>query len=118
MTHSAMLDEKSMVGQKILTMVGKRIQEGRPHYKDKPFGNLSVVLLGDFKHLPPVCDSRLVKASGVNPSGYNLYKLFDTEHIRQQEADQTDFRAQLTRLGEGCCCTLAFTISCFVSVAS
>ena len=65
-----------------------------------------MVLLGDFKQLPPVCDSPLFKANAVNPSGYNLYHLFDkaitfTELVRQQGADQADFRAQLTRLGEG-----------------
>ena len=95
-----------MVGQKIFTMISKSLQEARPHYKDKRFGNLSVVLLGDFKQLSPVCDSPLFKANAVNPSGYNLYQLFDkaitfTELVRQQGADQADFRAQLTRLGEG-----------------
>ena len=47
------IDEKSTVGEKIFTMVSKRLQETRPHYKDKSFGNLSVVLLGDFNQLPP-----------------------------------------------------------------
>ena len=40
------IDEKSMVGQETFTMVRKRLQEARPHYKDKPFGNRSVVILG------------------------------------------------------------------------
>ena len=76
------IEEKRMVGQKIFTMVSKRVQEARPHYNDKPFGNISVVLLGDFNQLPPVCDSQLLyflvlywlfTANAVNPSGYNLY---------------------------------------------
>ena len=29
------IDKNSMVGQKIFTMVSKRLQEARPHYKDK-----------------------------------------------------------------------------------
>ena len=100
------IDEKSMVGQKIFTMVSKHLQEARPRYKDKSFGNLSVVLLGDFKQLSPVCDSPLFKANAVNPSGYNLYQLFDkaftfTELVRQQVAYQTDFSVQLTSLVEG-----------------
>ena len=100
------IDEKSMVGLKTFTMVSKRLQEARPHYKDKPFGNRSVVLLGDFQPLSPVCDSPLFIAIAVNPSGYNIYPLFDkaitfTDLVRQRGADQTDFRSQLTSLGEG-----------------
>ena len=63
-----------MAGQKIFTMVSKRLQETRPHYKDKSFGNLSVVLLVDFKQLPKVCDYLIFKAY---PSEYNLYQVFD-----------------------------------------
>ena len=87
-------------------MFSKHLQEASPHYKDKPFGNLSLVFLGDFKQLPPACYSPLFKANAVNPSGYNLYQLFDkattfTELVRQQGADQAECRAQLTSLGEG-----------------
>ena len=100
------IDEKSMVGQKTFTMVSKRLQEARSHYKDKPFGNSSVVLLGDFQQLSPVCDAPLFMANAVNPSGYDIYPLFDkaitfTELVRQGGADQTDIRVQLTSLGEG-----------------
>ena len=68
------IDEKNMVGQKTFTMVTKRLREARPHYKDKSFGNLSVVLLGggDFKQLSPICDSPLFKTNAVHPSGYNI----------------------------------------------
>ena len=98
------VDWKSMVGEKLFTMVGKRLQEAHPHYTDKPFGNISVVTYWDFNQL--VCDSPLFKANAVIPSGYNLYQLFDktitfTELVRQQGADHSDCRAQLTRLGEG-----------------
>ena len=65
-----------------------------------------MVLLGDFKQLPPAYDSPLFKANAANPSGCNLYQLFDnaitfTELVRQQGAYQVEFMAQLTRLGEG-----------------
>ena len=83
------IDEKSMAGQKTFTMVSKRFQKARPHYKDKPFGNRSVVLLGDFQQLSPVCDSPLFNANVVNPSGYNINPLFDkaitfTELVQQR----------------------------------
>ena len=95
-----------MVGQKKFAIFNKRLQEARSHYKDKPFGTISVVLLGDFKQMPSVCYSQLFKANGINPSGYNKYQLFDksitfTELVRQQGADQAYFSAQLTPLGEG-----------------
>ena len=67
----------SMTGQKTFTMVSRRLRETRPHYKDKSFGNISVVLMGDVKQLPPICDSLIFKANAVDPSGYNLYQIFD-----------------------------------------
>ena len=81
--------EKSMAGQKTFTIVSKRLQETRPHYKDKSFGHISVVLLGDVKQLPPICDSLLIKTNAVDPSGCNIYQIFDntttfTELVRQQ----------------------------------
>ena len=42
------IDEKSMVVQNIFAMVSKSLLEARPHYNDKPFGNILVILLGDF----------------------------------------------------------------------
>ena len=77
------IDEKSMVGQKIFTIVIKRLQEARPHYNDKPFLNISVVLLGDFNQQPTVCNSPLMyclvlswlfKANAVISSCSNLYR--------------------------------------------
>ena len=34
------IDEKSMTGQNIFTVVRKRLQETRSNYKDKSFGNI------------------------------------------------------------------------------
>ena len=58
-------NEKSMVGQKIFTIVIKRLQEARPHYNDKPFLNISVVLLGDFNQQPTVCNISANVLSGL-----------------------------------------------------
>ena len=42
-----MVDEKSMMGQEMFWMISERLMQARPEHQDKPFGNLSIVLLGD-----------------------------------------------------------------------
>jgi hypothetical protein len=100
------IDEKSMIGQEIFWMVSERLKEARPHFKTEPFGKLSVVLLGDWRQLPPVCDSSLFNGDAKNPRGFNLYQLFDEvvcfEVVqRQQGDDQALFRKELQSLGDG-----------------
>jgi ATP-dependent DNA helicase PIF1 len=53
------IDEKSMIGQKTLFYIHKRLQEAKPGREDEPFGGMSIVLLGDRKQLHPVLDSPL-----------------------------------------------------------
>jgi hypothetical protein len=67
---------------------------------------MSVVLLGDWKQLPPVCDSSLYNGKVKNPVGHNLYQLFiDTiifAKVQRQEGDEEKpFREELERLGNG-----------------
>ena len=100
------IDEKSMIGQEIFWMVNERLKEARPHFKTEPFGKLSVVLLGDWRQLPPVCDSSLFNCEAKNPRGFNLYQLFEEvvcfEVVqRQQGDDQALFRKELQSLGDG-----------------
>ena len=100
------IDEKSMIGQLTFSMVNQRLQEIKPHGADKPFGGISIVLLGDWKQLPPVCDSSLYAKNTKNPSGRNLYELFSDTIIldkiqRQEGDDQKLFREELKRLGDG-----------------
>jgi len=114
------IDEKSMIGQDLFRLVDKRLREARPHAYDLPFGGVSVILLGDWKHLPPVCDASLytnpyraedhkkpIEPNKIkDPMGYNLYQLFkDTiifEKIQRQDGDEEKpFREELQRLGDG-----------------
>jgi len=53
------IDEKSMIGQEVFWMISERLKEARPNFVEFLFGNLSVVLLGDWRQLPPVGDSLL-----------------------------------------------------------
>jgi len=101
------IDEKSMIGQTIFWMVSERLKEARPNHKVEPFGGLSVVLLGDWKQLPPVCDASLFNSTGAkDPKGCNLYQLFEEvvffEQVqRQQGDDQATFRQDLKDLDDG-----------------
>ena len=101
------IDEKSMLGQKTLWMISQRLKEARPEAQDQPFGGVSVVLLGDFKQLPPVGDSAMYNNSGGDwIAGYNLYRHFKRCIIfkkvqRQEGDDQKQFREELERLGNG-----------------
>jgi hypothetical protein len=107
-----------MIGQKQLFYVHKRLQEARPDKGNKPFGGLSIVLLGDLKQLPPVLDSPLYQdpselqertdAAGhqFTAQAYLLYRKFDKSIIftkiqRQEGYDQAEFCSELKRLGEG-----------------
>ena len=50
------LDEKSMVGRKLLSKVDSRLRDGFPSQRDEYFGGCSLLMFGDFGQLPPVGD--------------------------------------------------------------
>ena len=101
------IDEKSMIGQKMFYMISERLKEARPKTQDQPFGGVSIVILGDWRQLPPVFDKALFHNSGGKwVIGHNLYRCFKNTVIftkvqRQEGEGQKDFRAQLERLGNG-----------------
>src|ERR1700722_8044303 len=45
------IDEKSMVGRRMLALVDLRLRMAFSEYKDQPFGGRSVFLVGDFGQL-------------------------------------------------------------------
>ena len=63
------IDEKSMIGQRLLHMADMRLREIFPHRRETIFGGLSIVLIGDWKQLPPVGDSSLFEAKGKCAAG-------------------------------------------------
>ena len=87
------IDEKSMIGHSVFVNMDKRLREARPAFKDKFFGGLSIILLGDWKQLPPVADTALFnkKTEGKKQDGYNLYRLFTKsiifDKIQRQDGD-------------------------------
>ncbi|HLP35109.1 MAG TPA: DUF6570 domain-containing protein [Amoebophilaceae bacterium] len=54
------IDECSMIGLKFLSYVSQRIKEAQNDTSSKSFGNVSVVLVGDFFQLDPVGEMSLI----------------------------------------------------------
>ena len=100
------IDEKSMIGQRLFHMLDMRLREIFPHRREVFFGGLSIVLIGDWKQLPPVGDASLYDADGKCAAGYNLYSTFTDvvtfSKVERQSGDlQKNFREELGRLAEG-----------------
>ena len=107
------IDEKGMIGLARFHQIHRRLQEGRPHRKNEPFGGMSIMTCGDLKQLPPVFDMPLYgeltdsKKTEATSSGKQLYRLFDQhtyilkQQMRQQGDSNAQFRDDLNRLA-GC----------------
>ena len=50
------IDEKSMVGRRMLALVDLRLRQAFPNCKNQVFGGRSIILVGDFGQLPPVAE--------------------------------------------------------------
>ena len=104
------LDEMSMMGQRMMTTVDKRLRQATAQL-NVPMGGMSVILIGDFAQLPPVCDKPLFATNPITASqthGYTMYQLFNKVVILDQVLRQsgTDistiaFRELLQRLRRG-----------------
>ena len=104
------IDEMSMMGQRMLAWVDRRLRQATAKL-DQPLGGVSVILFADFAQLPPVCDSPLYAAPSTNPlsvHGYTIYHTFSTvlvlrQIVRQAGTDSSTctFRELLLRLRDG-----------------
>jgi hypothetical protein len=94
------IDEKSMMGQKVFYFLNKRLQEARPEKADQPFGGLSLVLLGDWKQLPPVLDTPLYQDPSVPRGKTAAARQKDLE--KKAAAKGQEFKAQAYQLFELC----------------
>ncbi len=101
--HCIVIDEISMCDQEEFYWIDRRLRQCSGQM-DKLFGGFSVILLGDFAQLPPVCGSPLYKET--THDGYRLYREFihtitlDTV-VRQAGNDQLAFRNALWKLQQG-----------------
>jgi hypothetical protein len=102
------IDEKSMIDLKILSIIDDRLRLIFPDQSGQAFGGLNVLLCGDFFQLPPVNGRPLYATKATGPiaaKGQGLYRSFDrtirlTQVMRQQGEDETAirFRTALSEL--------------------
>src|SRR5204862_79856 len=53
------IDEKSMVGRRMLAIIDIRLRQAFPEQRNQVFGGRSLILVGDFGQLPPVLDESM-----------------------------------------------------------
>jgi ATP-dependent DNA helicase PIF1 len=104
------IDEKSMIDLKILSIIDDRLRLIFPDRSDQVFGGLNVLLCGDFFQLPPVSGRPLYATKVTGPiatKGQGLYRSFNrtirlTQVMRQRGEDETtiQFRTALSELRE------------------
>lgn len=104
------IDEKSMIDLKTLSIIDDRLRLICPDRSDQAFGGLNILLCGDFFQLPPVTGCPLYTSRPTGPvalKGQGLYRAFDRtirliQVMRQQGEDETAirFRTALSELRE------------------
>jgi ATP-dependent DNA helicase PIF1 len=114
--HFAIIDEKSMVGQRTLAMIDSRLRQVLPRNSDIPFANINLALVGDFAQLPPVGDTPLYSPPSsahtdngeLGRAGSVLYRLIAKSYhlriIHRQLGDspeQIQFRNLLRHASQG-----------------
>uniref|UniRef100_A0A8C4NJN1 ATP-dependent DNA helicase n=1 Tax=Eptatretus burgeri TaxID=7764 RepID=A0A8C4NJN1_EPTBU len=98
------IDEISMVGNKMLNFIHKRLQEITG--SSQVFGGISIIVVGDFFQLRPVCDSYIFANidKDYGPLATNLwqthFQMFELHEIMRQR-DDLQFAQLLNRLREG-----------------
>ncbi len=90
------IDEISMVDHKLLTYIHGRLRQIKQSADFSPFGNVSVIAVGDFYQLPPVKGTPLYKdQAGTNLWGNTFSHIELTEIVRQKNQD---FAVTLNRI--------------------
>ncbi|CAG8821888.1 19167_t:CDS:1, partial [Cetraspora pellucida] len=105
------IDEKSMVGHRLLALIDMRLCQAFPEQTNELFGGRSVIMVGDFGQLPPVLDLPMyidVKKDALSNNGHAVYKQFlevyKLDIVQWQSGDseeQRAFRDVLLRIRDG-----------------
>ena len=73
--HYLIIDEMSMIGQKMFAWVDKRLRQASGKL-DIPLGGFSVILIGDFGQLPPVMDKPLFAPTSTNQLSIHGHQIY------------------------------------------
>ncbi len=105
------IDEKSMIGRKMLRLIDMRLRQAFPEHSNEPFGGRSIILFRDFGQLPPVLDLPMYTNISRDPlsnnglAAYNQFKEAYKLDVAQRQSgntkEQQDFRDLLLRLRNG-----------------
>src|SRR6266540_6531440 len=93
--HYIIIDEKSMVGRRMLGLIDTRLRQIFSEKKNELFGGRSIILFDDFGQLPPVLDvpmySTNILRDGLSNYGIATYKFFSEVYkldiIQRQSGD-------------------------------
>jgi len=85
-----------MVGRCFLALVDLRLHQTFPEYSNIPFGGRSIIIVGDFGRLPPVCDLPM-----YSQDSRSLDHLSEAQFQEAYKDEQRRFRDLLFRLSDG-----------------
>ena len=71
-----MIDEKSMVDLKMLSLIDDRLRVIFPATSHQPFGGINILLCGDFFQLPPVGGKPLYSRRASHVDGIKGQQLY------------------------------------------
>ncbi|XP_071958642.1 uncharacterized protein [Antedon mediterranea] len=91
------IDEISMVNQKLLWYIHGRLRQIKQVRNDSAFGNISIIAVGDFYQLPPVRGTSLYKDKVENALWVDNFKKVQLDEIMRQKEDK-EFALLLNKL--------------------
>ncbi|XP_071963020.1 ATP-dependent DNA helicase pif1-like [Antedon mediterranea] len=91
------IDEISMVNQKLLWYIHGRLRQIKQVRNDSAFGNISIIAVGDFYQLPPVRGTSLYKNTLENSLWVDNFKKVQLDEIMRQKEDK-EFAVLLNKL--------------------
>ncbi|XP_071476043.1 uncharacterized protein [Diadema antillarum] len=91
------IDEISMVDQKLLWYIHGRLRQIKQTRDDAPFGKVSVIAVGDFYQLPPVKGTPLYKDTFQSSLWTDNFSMINLDEIMRQKGD-AEFAVLLNKL--------------------
>ncbi|XP_059068265.1 ATP-dependent DNA helicase pfh1-like [Cryptomeria japonica] len=113
-----LIDETSFLVPKLLLRIDNRLRQALPHRQHKPFGGVSIILVGDLGQLPPMMDKPLYASHSIALALWGSFQTVVTldtsfrqqgasyiqqqfhailQNIRNANALQTDWEALMSR---------------------